>query len=118
MNSLEKLNALLSGDGRIIKYGVLTEEEDALLISLQIGESEATKNSIGDRSAAFFPTLIVGVYSSDYLAGFDLIEQIKNEIKLAGKDNLKIFHFKDMASEYVSEKQKYLFKSLFREIQI
>ena len=118
MNSLEKLNAVLNKDGRLIKYGVLTNEEVTDLICLQIGESEKTMHTAGNNNLIYFPTLLIIVYSFDYITGFNLIEQLKSEVYQANKNNLKIVHLKDLASVYDAEKQKYIFKSQFREIQI
>ena len=117
MNHLEKLYALLTKADRQIKYGILTDETADPLITLQSGDSFPSGSHIGDVKAVEYPTVIVSVYSTDYLAGFGLSRTLKGEIKSALKDNTKIIHTRDDGSAYDKEKSKYLFKSHFKIIE-
>lgn len=116
MNYLEKLNALLTKDGRQIKYGAFGEESQDPLITLQRGESAGTAHHLTDQSDAGYPTVVVSVYGSDYVAAFDLAEKIKSEIKNARKETIGILHTKDMASTQTADRSRYVFQSYFKII--
>lgn len=118
MNSLQKLKQLLEKEGRVIKFGVLTDEQDSELITLSVGDSANTFNALGDDQSILYPTISVNVYSTDYISGYDLLSQLKSEIKAALKDSMTLIHIKDIESEFDKDKHRHVFKSHFKEIQI
>lgn len=118
MNALEKLNALLSKDGRQIKYGAVTAETTFPLITLSIGESLSSSGHLGDSKAVTYPIIVVGVVSEDYMQGYNLSEQIKSEIKAAQKATLAISYISDLESEYNKETNNYTIKSKYKIINI
>lgn len=69
---------------------------------------------MGDKQAVNYPTVLVSVVSSDYMSGFILIETLKDEIKIAFKDTVKIVFYKDFTSE--QNGIKYIFKSQFKQL--
>lgn len=114
MNILEKISALLTKEGRTIKYGEWDNDVVDPLICLAMGESKPSSAHIGDGQAVSYPMVIVSVISSDYIAGFNLIETLKTEIKSAIKSTIKVVFTKDSASE--RKESKYVFKSHFKQI--
>lgn len=118
MNALEKINALLSKDGRIIKYGTFVAETADPIITLRLSDSLPSVGHMGDKKAVDYPVVLISVVSSDYLQGYNLSEQIKSEIKDAQKATLQIAHSQDLESEYNKETAKYIIKSKFKIINI
>lgn len=116
MNFLEKVCALLAKEGRQIKYGTYTTESADPLVTLEVGESLPNTSHLGDQSPVEYQVLIVGVYSSDYLVGFNLLETIKSELKTAQKTTVSLTHIGNLASEYDKDTTKYIFKSKYKII--
>lgn len=116
MNFLEKVNALLAVEGRTIKYGTMTSETSDPLVTLEVGDSLPSIGHLGDRKEVEYRILIVSVYAESYLAGFDLLEILKSELKSAKKDTTQLVHTGDSASEYDKDKQRYVFKANFKII--
>lgn len=116
MSFLEKVYTLLAKEGRQIKYGTYTTESSDPLVTLEVGESLPNFNHMGDQSAVEYQFLIVGVYSSDYLAGFNLLEAIKSELKMAQKATVRLYHVGNLASGYDKDTTKYVFKAKYKII--
>lgn len=115
MNVLEKVNSVLAQDGRQIKYGAYVDETADPLITLEIGDSLAAVNYLGDGPATQYQTLSVGTVATDYIAGFDLLEQLKADLT-AQNATVKLIHTADIASVYEKESNRYIFKATFKSI--
>lgn len=116
MSFLEKVYTLLAKEGRQIKYGTYTTDSADPLVTLEVGESLPNFSHMGDQPAVEYQFLIVGVYSSDYLAGFNLLETIKSELKAAQKTTVRLYHVGNLASGYDKDTTKYIFKSKYKII--
>lgn len=116
MNYIEKVFALLTKEGRNIKYGTYTGEEADPLVTLETGESLPNISHIGDQAAVEYQFLIISVYAADYLVGFNQLETIKTELKAAQKTTTRLIHVGNLASGYDKETKKYIFKSKYKII--
>ena len=116
MSFLEKVFTLLTKEGRHIKYGTYTTESADPVVTLEVGESLPNFSHMGDQPAVEYQFLIVGVYSSDYLTGFNLLETIKSELKEAQRTTVRLYHVGNLASIYDKDTTKYIFKSKYKII--
>lgn len=117
MSELEKLYALLSKEGRALKYGVRTDETD-LVVGLTPEASLLGQGHLGDAPAAEYPTVAVTVYASDCLAAYLESNRIKAEIKAAVKRSVRIAHYRDENTVYDRESGCYQVKTLYKIIKI
>lgn len=118
MNSLEKLYNLLNNDTRKIVYGKYNNETEDNVIVLKNGESKNTISVLNDKAQIEYPIYIVQVYSKTFLSGYDLLNTIKEEIKLSVKTTMKVVHLKDYEVEINEDISRFIFKSEFKEIKI
>lgn len=116
MNFLEKVSNVLTKDARQIKYGTMTTETADTLITLEVGDSLPNVSHLGDQIAVEYQILIINVFSVDYIAGYNLLETLKSELKATLKDMTKLLHTGNIASEYDKEKARYIFKANFKII--
>ena len=118
MNSLEKLKTLLSNDEITVKIGGLTNETTFPIVTIEVGESEETKHTIHDGTALYKPTYFISVHTQDYSTGFDLLNNIINDIKETTKLSMYLLHMKNFKPTFDETKNIYSFKSQFKEIKI
>lgn len=118
-NAIVKIHDLL-GEGldRCVIYGVPTTETASEIIAVSSGEGAETKALMGDTDGVVYSSVLVRIYTADYLAGFQLLTQIKGEIKTAGKLNTGVTFKKDNGSKYDKDLQKYIFEIQYQEIKI
>lgn len=118
MNSLQKLKTLLSKEDRTIKIGALRDETTFPIITIETGESDETEHYIYDNTAIYKPVYNISVYSNNYEIGYDLLDNLINEIKDSEKQSMYILHTKTFESVYDENKNLYTFKAQFKEIKI
>lgn len=117
MNNLEKINALLSKEGRSIVYGRPVTAEAVEVISLSIGEGEDAVNSLGDSGRTTYTTVEIAVYASDYLAGYNLLLAVKSEIARAIKSTVKIAFKRFCESKYDETLSRHVLRSQYKIIE-
>lgn len=118
MNILEKLCALLTAEGRQIKYGVRTEETANCLITIRTGESGTPAAHLRDAADVSYPVVILSVYDGDFMSAYRLLETLKAEIKAAVKDSVHILHRRDRETKYDAAAGRYELSAEFKIIQI
>lgn len=116
MTTPEKLKALLSKEGRTVGYGVYTDESADPYITVNLGESLASVTSLQDARGIQKPTVLISVYTADFLAGVKLIETLKNEIAAADRVTVPLTHLGDLACVYDAVKRRYVFTARYRQI--
>lgn len=117
MNNLQKINGLLAKDGRTIVYGVPAAVADDSVIAIGIGEGDAAVGSLRERGRIVYTTVDISVYAADYIAGYDLLLAVKNEIEAAVKSTVKIVFQRFCESKYNTELQKHVLKSQYKIIE-
>ena len=118
MNILEKLCALLTAEGRQIKYGVRTEETADSLIAIRTGESGASAKHLHDAADVSYPVVVLSVYDGDFMEAYRLLETLKAEIKAAVKDSVHILHLRDRETKYDGTAGSYELSAEFKIIKI
>ena len=117
MNSLEKINALITNGSRTIVYGKPVSVSVNTVISLSIGESDNATYSMGDLLAACYTTVDISVYATDYLVGYDTLLAVKNEIQAATKSTVKILFANFGESKYDADLQRHVLTSKYKIIE-
>lgn len=116
-NALVGIYGVISSvEERTVVYGVPVSATGSTVVSVSVGESTEQKGYFGNADNAVSATVEVSVYSTDYLTGYNLLNQIKTEIIAAGKQTTKVVYAKDKASGYDKELQKHVFTAQYKEL--
>jgi len=115
MNILEEINLLLQKYNKPIKYGVMTDEVEDILIGIEIGSDKNPVYFIGTANTLDYPLLKVTIYSNDYIDGYELALLIAADIKSAVITGI-IKQTGSIGSEYDKDLSKYLFILKFKQI--
>ncbi len=118
-NAVVKIHDLLSeGLDRCVIYGEPTTETASEIIAVSAGESTQARALMGDTDGVVYSSVLVRVYTANYLTGFQLLTQLKEEIASAGKLNTGAIFRKDRGSKYDKDLKKYVFEMEYQEIEI
>lgn len=117
MNYLQKIEKLLDGKDLTVLFGLPLEIDDALAVSLSIGDSDDAVRALGDGRGRDYVTVDLNVYASDYNAGLDTLLAVKREIENAYKSTLNIFFLKFSESGYDERLKKHVLKSKYKIIE-
>lgn len=117
MNNIQKIGGLLAKEGRTIVYGIPQSAETDNVIALWLGDGEESIRSLHDKRRAEYTVIETAVYASDYLSGYDLLLELKNEIGNAVKSTVAIMFMRILASEYDEKMQKHVLKAQYKIIE-
>lgn len=116
MNYLQKIYALLSKEGRTVKYGVMTDETAPLLVTIAADEDAESTPCLGENGFSRIACVLVSVYAADYLEGWTLSQTLDEELKSAVKDTVFLTYDKALGSDYDESKARYVFKTRYKII--
>lgn len=115
MNALEEVVSAITKQGRTVKLGVMTNETADPLITVKTVGNVSGAMQLGGGTSADYRMIDVSVYSADYLAGMELICQLKAEL-VAGGCNL--VSYTDKGSAFDKDRERYVFTYEFKQIII
>lgn len=116
MTSLEKIKQLIQKGNIEIFIGMPVNNWQDMYVGLSIAESPNTRHFLGDMVGAKYRYIRIDVYCTNYLDGFNLMEEIKTKIDDAEKSTMKIVHVKDLNSSRDTSLSKHVISTLYKEI--